>query len=181
MSITRIAIRYAKPLLELAEDKGSLEAVRADMQGFTELCKANRDFVAMLKSPIIPNLKKAQILKSIFDKKVDALTALFFDIVARKNREQYLPEIAKEFIVLYNQKMGYQEATVTTAIAIDASERKTFEKLVADISGKKPLLSEKVNPELIGGYLLSLGDRQIDESISGQLKDLKLKFQKETI
>ena len=77
--------------------------------------------------------------------------------------------------------MGFQEATVTTPIAIDDKERKAFEKLVADITGKKPLLSEKVDPELIGGYRLSLGDRQIDESISGQLKDLKLKFQKETI
>ncbi len=181
MSITRIAVRYAKPLLELAQEKGSLEAVKKDMLGFTELCKTNRDFVSMLKSPIIQNMKKAQILKTIFDNKVDALTATFFDVVARKNREQYLPEIAKEFVALYNDKMGYQDATVTTAIAIDDQERKTFEKLVADITGRKPLLSEKIDSELIGGYRLNLGDQQIDESISGQLKDLKLKFQNETI
>lgn len=181
MSISRIAVRYAKPLLELADERKVLDAVKADMHGFTELCNANRDFVSMLKSPIIPNLKKAEILRKIFDNKVDALTSTFFDIVARKNREQYLPEIAKEFVVLYNAKMGYQEATVTTTITLDESTRKTFEKLVTDISGKKPLLSEKVNPELVGGYILKLGDQQIDESISGQLKDLKLKFQKETI
>lgn len=181
MSITRIAVRYAKPLLELAEEKGTLEAVKSDMLGFTELCKANRDFVLMLKSPIIPHLKKAQILKSVFANKVNDLTATFFDIVARKNREQYLPEIAKEFIVLYNDKMGYQVATVTTPIALDSSEKEAFEKLVSDITGKKPLLTEKVDAALIGGYRLNLGDRQIDESISGQLKDLKLKFQKETI
>lgn len=181
MSITRIAVRYAKPLLELAEEKSSLEEVKADMLAFTDLCNANRDFVLMLKSPIIPHLKKAQILKSIFEGKVSALTATFFDIVARKTREQYLPEIAKEFMVLYNDKMGLQVATVTTPIALDSKERQTFEKLVSDISGKKPLLTEKVDPELIGGYLLNLGDRQIDESISGHLKDLKLKFQKETI
>ena len=65
MSITRIAVRYAKPLLELAEERKSLEAVRADMLGFAELCKTNRDFALMLKSPIIPHLKKAQILKAI--------------------------------------------------------------------------------------------------------------------
>ena len=181
MSITRIAVRYAKPLLELAEERKSLEAVRADMLGFAELCKTNRDFALMLKSPIIPHLKKAQILKAIFDTKVDALTSTFFDIVVRKNREKFLPEIAKEFNTLYNEKMGFQEATVTTPIALDDKERKSFEKLVNDITGKKPLLTEKVDPELIGGYKLSLGDRQIDESISGQLKDLKLRFQKETI
>lgn len=181
MSISRIAVRYAKPLLELAEERKALDAVKADMQAFTELCKANRDFVSMLKSPIISNLKKATILKKVFDGKVDALTSTFFDIVARKNREQYLPEIAKEFVVLYNNKMGYQEATVTTTVALDDKLRKTFETLVTDVTGKQPILNEKIDPELVGGYVLKLGDRQIDESISGQLKDLKLKFQKETI
>ncbi|MEQ8469975.1 MAG: ATP synthase F1 subunit delta [Marinoscillum sp.] len=181
MSITRIAVRYAKPLLALAEEHKSLEAVKKDMEDFAALCKTNRDFVAMLKSPIIPNLKKAEILKLIFDKKVNALTFSFLELVARKNREQYLPEIAREFVVLYNNKMGYQEATITTAVAIDDKLRKEFEKLVADVTGKKPLMTEKINPELVGGYILKLGDRQIDESISGQLKDLKLKFQKETI
>ncbi len=181
MSITRIAVRYAKPLLELADEKGSLQTVKKDMEGFAELCQTNRDFVLMLKSPIITNLKKAQILQTIFQNKVGELTSAFFDIVTRKNRERYLPEIAKEFITLYNEKMGFQQATVTTAIALDEQQKSTFEKLVSEISGKKPLLTESVDPGLIGGYRLSLGDRQIDESISGQLKDLKLKFQKETI
>lgn len=181
MSISRIAIRYSKPLFELAKDQGSLEAVKADMVGFSNLCKANRDFVLMLKSPIISNFKKAEILKMIFDGKVEKLTSSFLEIVTRKNRERYLPEIADEFVVLYNKVMGFQDATVTTSVTLDASMRKSFEKLVADITGKKPLLTEKIDPSLVGGYVLNLGDQQIDESISGHLKDLKLKFQKETI
>lgn len=181
MSISRIAARYSKPLLELSEEKKILDAVKDDMINFNELCKTNRDFVLMLKSPIISHLKKADILKKIFGGKINDLTSTFIDIVARKNREKYLPEIAEAFIVLYNQKMGYQEATVTTTFKIDDSLRKSFEKLVSDITGRKPLLTEKVNPELIGGYVLKLADQQIDESISGQLSDLKLKFQKETI
>lgn len=181
MSITRIAARYAKPLLELAEEKKVTEAVKADMVNFTSLCEGNREFVLMLKSPIITNLKKAEILKAIFENKVNPLTSAFFDIVTRKNREKYLPEIAVEFVVLYNAHMGFQEATVTTPIKLDAGMRKTFEELVTRVSGKKPLLREKVDPELVGGYILKLGDEQIDESISGHLNDLKLKFQKETI
>lgn len=181
MALSRIAVRYAKPLLELAEEKNVLEAVKADMLNFSELCASNRDFLNMLKSPIISHYKKAAILKKIFDHKVDSLTATFFEVVAKKNREMYLPEIAKEFVLLYNEKMGYQEATVTTTVKLDAEMRKTFEKLVSDITGKKPLLTEKQDPALLGGYLLKLGDRQIDESIMGHLNDLKLKFQKETI
>jgi len=181
MSISRIAIRYSKPLLDLAEDTKVLDAVHKDMVNFNTVCNESRDFVLMLKSPIIPHLRKADILKKIFGSKVNPLTSSFLDIVARKNREQFLPEIAKEFIVLYNTKMGYQEATVTTTIALDADTRKSFEKLVGDISGKKPILKEKVNPDLIGGYVLKLADQQIDESISSHMSELRLKFQKETI
>lgn len=181
MSITRIAARYAKPLLEMAEEHNVLEKVKEDMINFTEICNSNRDFVLMLKSPIISHAKKASILKAIFDKKVNDLTSAFFDIVARKNRETLLPDIAREFVTQYTIKMGYQEATVTTTIALDSGMRKTFEQLVTDISGKKPMLKEKVNPDLVGGYILQLGDKRIDESLSGHLKDLKIKFQKETI
>ncbi len=180
MSISRIAIRYSKPLLDLAEDQKVLDAVKSDMDNFNSLCKSNKDFVLMLKSPIIPHLRKAEILKKIFAEKVNALTSTFMEIVARKNREQYLPEIAEEFIALYNTKMGYQEATVTTTISLDKEMKASFEKLVSDITGKKPLLTERVNPDLIGGYVLKLADKQIDESVSGHLNDLKLKFQKES-
>ena len=181
MSTTRIAARYAKPLLELAEGMKVIDAVKDDMINFSALCAESREFELMLKSPIITHLKKAEILKKVFEKKVNKLTATFFDTVARKNREKFLPEIAEQFIILYNDKMGFQEATVTTTIKLDAAMLKNFEKLVIDITGRKPILKEKVNPDLVGGYLLQLGDQQIDESISGQLKDLKLKFQKETI
>ncbi|MFY0607921.1 MAG: ATP synthase F1 subunit delta [Cyclobacteriaceae bacterium] len=181
MSTTRIAARYAKPLLELADSMKVTDAVKDDMINFSNICANNREFELMLKSPIITHLKKAEILNKIFAKKVNKLTATFLDTVARKNREKYLPEIAEQFVVLYNDKMGFQEATVTTTIKLDAAMRKTFEKLVTDITGRKPILKEKLNSELVGGYLLQLGDQQIDESISGQLKDLKLKFQKETI
>lgn len=181
MSETRIAIRYAKPLLEMAEEAKALEAVRADLASFIALCSESREFVRMLKSPVISHLKKATILKELFGKRFNPLTSSFFDLVARKNRENLLHEIAVEFQSLYNDKMGFQEATVSTAVALDDSLRKAFLKLITDLTGKKPILKENINPELVGGYVLRLGDRQIDESISGQLKDLKLKFTKETV
>ncbi|REE00508.1 ATP synthase F1 subunit delta [Marinoscillum furvescens] len=181
MSISRIAVRYATPLLELAEERKVTDAVKEDMASFSTLCESSHDFLLMLKSPIIQNLQKSEILKKIFDGKVNELTATFLDIVTKKNRAKFLPEIAKAFISLYNKKMGYQEAQVTTAVALDAELKAAFEKLVTEITGKKPLLTEKVNPELVGGYTLQLGDQQIDESVRGQLRDLQLKFQKETI
>lgn len=181
MSIARISSRYAKPLLELAEQAKAVDAVWQDMTGFNKVCSENKDFVLMLKSPIINNFKKAAILKAVFGKNINKITASFFEIVTSKNRAAYLPDIAKEFVTQYNVKMGFQEATVTTTLPLDDHMRKAFEKLVTDISGKKPMLKEKINPELIGGYTIQLGDQKIDDSVHGHLNELKLKFQKESL
>ncbi|WP_370088896.1 ATP synthase F1 subunit delta [Ekhidna sp.] len=178
MSVGRIAVRYATPILELAEEKNVLDSVKADMESFLNVCEESRDFSLMLKSPIISHFKKADILKKVFTGKVNELTLQSFDIITRKSRESLLEDIAKEFLHLYNVKKGFSEVSVTTSIKLDADMKKAFEKLAKDITGKEPILKEKVDPEIVGGYILRLGDRQLDESVSGQLKDLKLKFSK---
>lgn len=176
MSAGRIAVRYAKPILELAEEKKVLDQVKDDMETFVHVCKESRDFSLMLRSPIIPHLKKAEILRKTFTGKVNELTLQAFDLITRKNRESVLESVAQEFVHLYNIKKGFSEVTVTTSFKIDATLRKTFEKLAKDVTGKDPILTEKVDPEIVGGYVLKFGDSQIDDSVRGQLKDLKLKF-----
>lgn len=178
MSAGRIAVRYATPILELAEEKNVLDKVKADMESFVSVCEENRDFSLMLKSPIIPHQRKAVILKKIFSGKVDELTLQAFDIITRKSRENLLEAIAEEFLHLYNIKKGLAEVSVTTSIELDKEMKAAFEKLSKEITGKEPLLEEKVDPEIIGGYILKVGDRQLDESVIGQLKELKLKFSK---
>ncbi len=178
MSTSRIALRYAKPLLELAVEKKVLDEVKKDMDGFSTVCSENRSFVAMLESPIIAHLKKAEILEKIFKGKVHELTLSVFAIIARKNREAILPHVARQFSKLYNEKMGFQEAKVTTTFPLDKELRSKIEKIISDVTGKKPLLTEKVDPEIVGGYVLELGDRQIDESVYGQLKELSLRFKR---
>ncbi len=179
MSAKRIAIRYATPLLELAIDQKVEDKVRADMQAFVKLCQGNRDFMLMLESPVIPHLRKAGILRKVFEGKVSDLTMKFFDVVVRKNRENMLLHAAQEFQTLYNQSKGLQEATVSTVVPLDAKTKAEFESLVKELTGKKPLLSEEVKEDLIGGFKLEIGDRKLDASVSGQLRALKYEFSKE--
>lgn len=176
MSSRRIALRYARPLLDLAEEQKALEPVKADMQNFAELCSENRDFLLMLRSPIIPHLRKAEILKQIFSGKVHDLTISVIEIIARKNREALLPEIADEFVTLYNERMGLQEAVVTTTFPIDDTLRGSFKDVVKNVTGKEALLDENVNEDILGGYVLRMGDQQLDESIVSHLKEIRLKF-----
>lgn len=172
-----VASRYVKSLLGLAVEKGALEQVHADMQLFSKVCEENRAFMLMLRNPVIKHEKKNDVLKKLFQGKVNALTLAIFDIITRKNREPLLPEIAAEFHHAYNVYKGVGEATVTTAMAMDKELRNEIEVIAKRVSTKSQLeLTEKVDPEMIGGFVLKVGDQQVDASLKNKLNALKVKF-----
>lgn len=177
MADGRVASRYVKSLLGLAVDQGVLEPVHQDMQMFDKICTSNRELLNMLRSPIIRHERKREILEKIFKGRVHKLTFDIIDILTRKNREPLLPAIAREFHVAYNEYKGIGKATVTTTVPMDAALRAEIESIVKQLSNRSQIeLVEKVNAELVGGFVLKVEDRQIDASISGKLKSLKLRF-----
>lgn len=177
MSEVRVASRYAKSLLELAEEKGILDEVHDDMMRLLQVQKSNPEFTAVIKSPVIHSDKKLKILKAIFSATANELTLSFFDIVSRKGREGVLPVVAKEFHKQFNLYKGIQSAEVVTTFPITDDQRNKFTEIVKEISGKdKVELMEKVDKELIGGFILRIEDRQLDESLSSKLKMLHLDF-----
>lgn len=177
MADSRAASRYVKSLLSLAVEQQALDAVHNDMQLFSRVCEENRAFTLMLRNPVIKHDQKREVLERLFKGKVHALTLAIFDIITRKNREPLLPAIAREFHAAYNTYKGIEHATVTTAVKLDARLRGELEQIVKTISSKKEVeLVEKVDPEMIGGFVLNVGDRQIDASIKNKLKALKVTF-----
>lgn len=177
MADSRVASRYVKSLLGLAVEKDALEKVHKDMILFSQVCEENRAFTLMLRNPIIKHDKKREILEKIFKGKVHNLTFAIFDIITRKNREPLLPEIAKEFHVAYNNYHEIGGATVITATPLDKNLRDEIEQIVKKLSHTKQVeITEKVDPEMIGGFVLNVGDRQVDASIKNKLKALKVKF-----
>jgi len=174
---SRAASRYVKSLLGLAVEQNALEPVHQDMLLFSKIVEENRPFELMLRNPIIKHDKKRDILEKIFEGKVHPLTLAIFDILTRKNREPLLPGIAKEFHAAYNLYSGIGKAFITTAVPLDAQLRTEFENIVKQLSEKDNVeLTEKVDKEMIGGFVLNIGDRQIDASIKNKLKALKVKF-----
>jgi F-type H+-transporting ATPase subunit delta len=176
MSDIRVASRYAKSLIELAIEKNVLEEVHNDMQLFASTVNSNRELLMLLKNPIVRNDKKLNVLKGIFGEKVSGMTMEFFKIASRKKRESHLPAVASEFEALYRINKGIVKAEVVTAFPIPAEMRKQFEAIVASLTSKKPDLTERVDKSIIGGYILRVGDRQIDESIQSKLEELRSEF-----
>lgn len=178
MADLRVASRYVKSLLGLAVEQGALEDVHRDMILFTKTCKENRNFVAMLRSPVIRHENKRAVLKKIFTGKVSKLTMAIIDIVTKKNREPILPAIAAEFHNAYNVYKGIGKAYLTTTVPADKELLEVIENISKKLANKTTIeMHTAVDSNLIGGFVLNVGDKQIDASIRHKLKMLDLKFE----
>lgn len=174
MSEIKVALRYAKSLLEESVSRGIEEKIKSDIDLFTGAVKSSRDLRVALSNPIIGFDKKNEVLNKIFKGKVDNLTINFFQLVCKKGRAANLTTIAREFENQYFTYKNINKASITTAIALDDSLRNQFAKIIEEGFGKKVDLTDKVDKELIGGFILRMNDRQIDESIRQKLNQLKL-------
>lgn len=176
MSEKRIAVRYAKSLVDLSVEMKVLDSVKEDMSLVKNTCDGSRQLRLMLNNPVILASKKRIILDQIFKDKISELTLKFFKILSRKNRLGILPYVADEVLRLYNNIKGLQESTITTSIPLTSDMREKIIKFVEETSGKKALLNEVVDKDLIGGFVLRIGDRQVDNSIAGKLNKLKIQL-----
>jgi F-type H+-transporting ATPase subunit delta len=178
MSNQRVAYAYAKSLMELAIERGELEEVYQDFLYLATMAQSNRDLELVMRNPIISSEKKLSILKALYaERGATEATVAFFEIICRKGRENVLADIAREFQSLYQIHKSIQVAEVTTTFPLDDTLRAEFSKIVRDISGMKEVkLTEKINKDLIGGFVLKVNDRQLDESLSSKLRELRVQF-----
>lgn len=175
----RLAGRYAKSLIDLSTERNQLEDVYNDMKYMKALCKASREFVALLKSPVIPIDKKSKALTAVTKNNVGELTAAFNQLLINKNREFYLPEIIDAFIEQYNSIKGINKVKLTTATAIsDAMKNEIVSKIKSQTTIEKIELESVVNEDLIGGFVLEFNNNLVDASVRRDLKDLKSQFDK---
>ncbi len=174
MSVNRIASRYAKSLLQLAEEQGQLEAVRNDMDTFGSALE-HRDLYLLLKSPIVHADKKISILHAIFKDKMTPLTMSFLDICVMKGREPYLTEMAEGFIAQYREKKNILSLKVISATPLnDQVQNQIKEQVKASGMAKGEIqLDATVNPDLIGGFILELEDKRYDASVARKLDLLR--------
>ena len=178
MADQRVAARYAKSLIDLGQEMGTLDAVKADMDLLSKTMTESRELRLLLRNPIVKHDKKLAILKAIFEGKVSDMTLRFFTILTEKNRESAIEGIGPEFLAQFNVLRGIQSAEVTSATPLTAVSRLEIRRLVTQQTGHAEVqLTEKVDPELIGGFVLRVGDNQIDDSVRTSLRKLRTSLQ----
>jgi F-type H+-transporting ATPase subunit delta len=176
MSEITVATRYAKSLIDLAVEQKSLEETRKDMELFSQTLRANHQLQAVLSNPIIAHTKKIKILEAIFGGKVSKVTDSFFKIMINKSRAEILYGTAKEFINQYNVIKHIVRAYVTSATPLSEVNRKKITSELEAATGGTIELHTRVDAGLIGGFVLTVGDLQLDTSILSSLNRLKQDF-----
>lgn len=174
----RLATRYAKSLLDLAVEKGQLEQVYADMQWLQSVCKSNREFVTLLKSPVITGDKKIKIIEAVANGRLNKLTTAFNSLLTNKARESNLPEIASAFIAQYKEHKKIYTVKLTTAAPAGEEVKKAIINQVKKTGGFENIeLEEKVDKDIIGGFVLQVGDKLVDASVAYDLKAIAKQFE----
>ncbi len=173
----RLASRYAKALIDLAIEKGQLEQVFADMQWLQAVCSGNRDFVNLLKSPIVNTEVKKKIIDAVTKANISELTKNFITLLAIKNRESNLPEIIAAVIDGYKEYKNIHTVKLTTATPVsDTVKNAIIDQVKRSAGFEKVEVEEQINPDLIGGFVLQVGDKLIDASIAYDLKAIAKQF-----
>ena len=173
MSEFRVASRYARSIFDLAIEMKNVDQIYEDMLIIEHVLQENRELVSLLKNPIIRYDYKLRVLNKVFEKHLHELTLRFFNLVCRKNRAQILPECSNAFVILYHNYKGIVRANVSTAVKISAQISKDFENIISKATGKKVELETSVDDSLLGGYILKVGDNQIDDSLKSKLNNLR--------
>jgi F-type H+-transporting ATPase subunit delta len=178
MSNIRLATRYAKSLLGLAIERGELEKVFEDMQWLQAVCKSNREFVNMLRSPVIKSDAKGKIVKAIAQTRICQLTDAFIHLLINKGREGVLPEITHSFIQQYKEHKKIHTVKLTTAWPVSEELKNEIVQHIKSTTEMQNIeLETAVKEELIGGFVLQTGDKLVDASIAYDLKEIARQFE----
>ena len=176
MAGARAAIRYAKAVLSLATDKNKAEAVNTDMKLMAHTIAENIELGNMLNNAVIKSETKKATLLAVFPN-LNEISTNLFDVLISNKRVNILNDIAIQYSILFDVLNGKQVAKVTTAIPMTKElEAKVLAKVKELTESKDVALENIVDETILGGFILRVGDKQYNASVSDKLNKLKREF-----
>jgi F-type H+-transporting ATPase subunit delta len=173
MNEGKISVRYAKALFTLAKEENQHNQVMKDMENLLNLFASVPEFNELTDNPVIKPSQKMDMLNIIIRDRVRPITQSFIKLIVENNRLNYLGSIARIYLDMYKQNLGIKPVTLITAVPVDGDLRHTILRIVEKRMNIKIELEEKIDAGLIGGFILKIGNQQIDASISYQLEKIK--------
>jgi len=172
--ISRTVVRrYAAALLETAWAQNAVELVESDLGLLAYTFQANPELKDALLNPLLPTSRKQEIVKRIFAGRISDLTISYTNLLIDKRREEAILRTEEEFVLLANERRGLVQALAVSAVPLSADETDALVGRLTALTGKKVTLTTQVDPSLIGGVLVRVGDRVLDGTVKGHLDRLR--------
>tara|TARA_B100000768_G_C11190596_1_gene337157 strand:- start:59 stop:601 length:543 start_codon:yes stop_codon:yes gene_type:complete len=177
MKNNRAAFRYAKATLSLSIDQGNASAIDQDMVNVIDACSTNQNLVDFLDNPILSTETKVETVFKVFSSLSEGSKNLV-NTLAANNRINLFDQVAEQFIALHQIQQGKQKAIVTTVVPLSKALEKTILNKAKELSSATLILTNVVDPSIIGGFILRIGDLQYNASVVNQLDTLKRQLTK---
>lgn len=169
----KVARRYARALFNAAVRSQAVEAVNEALQQLLETLREHPPLQQLLLNPLIPRERKQQMVQQSIGRYTHPLLASLLDVLIDKRRERLLPDVAREFGNLRDEHLGIARVQATTAYPLDSEQQQALIRGLERRTSKTVVLETQVDPSLIGGIVVRIGDTIIDGSVRGQLLRLK--------
>ncbi len=166
------ARRYAEAAFEIAERDDSMDAWLAAFTVADERLTGS-DVTRLMSNPAVPAVSRVEVLERILGEDVTGVQRNLLALLVRRGRFEQLPAVIREFGRLYRQREGIVQAIVTSATALDAAELESLQASLESMTGARIELSTEVDPLLLGGVVVRVGDQLIDGSVAGRLERLR--------
>jgi F-type H+-transporting ATPase subunit delta len=173
MAEQTIVRRYVKALFDVAHRQELVEQVGADLNALGAVLRGTPQLARVLRAPTIAPARKRALLRSVFGGRMNELTLRFLEMIVEKRREEILADAPPDFQRLSYEMLNILPAKVTSAVPLSAEERAALAAALGRRTGKRIELQEAVDPALIGGATLRIGDTIMDGSVRGRLRRLR--------
>ena len=167
-----MAAEYAKALFDLCADETQREDLLEELRQACDTLSAG-DGMKFLSSPAVPAREREKTVLGAFEGRVSALCARTLAVLCKNGHMRVLPDCVQAFEALLLEEKGIAAAEVTSAVPLDDAQRKRLCEALEKRTGLTIRLQEKVDPAIMGGLIIRMGDKQWDGSIREKLHTLK--------
>jgi len=171
-----ITVRYAKGLFELGKEKDVLDKLYKDSTLLLQHCREVKDFCLFLNSPVIKNSKKKEVAAKILGQEQHPFMLQFINLVIDHNREALLPDMVLFFEELYKKHKGIRNVKILTAVGLEQQYTEELQVFLERELNAPIELHHEVKPDIVGGVILIVDGKILDNSIAHQLKLMKKKI-----
>ncbi len=171
--MTKAGEIYGRSLYDLARDEGISGEILKEMDVLQGIFKENPDYIRLLSEPSIPKKERLGLLDEAFGNDINAYLLNYLKLLTEKGFLREFNSSLKTFRSIYNKDNGIAEAVVVSPMGLKEEEKARLKEKLQSITGKSIILTEKTDPEVLGGVRVTVDGKLFDGTVRGRLNELK--------